>query len=172
METIVLKKAAEEHIPDILKIIKKSFTQYAKEIGQEGKLQALKETKEDILNDISKKHVYICEIDGVTAGTVRFEIIKDGIAYLSRFAVDPGCQSIGIGGLLLDKVKEECRALGVRAITLFTASKMRSTVSFYLKNGYYIHSITRKKGYIRAFLVNELTPMDELFDYESIVGDR
>jgi hypothetical protein len=49
---------------------------------------------------------------------------------------------------------------------------MRSSVAFYLKNGYYIHSITRDKEYIRAFMVNELTEMDELFDYESIVGKR
>jgi len=60
----------------------------------------------------------------------------------------------------------------VRAITLHTASRMRSTVAFYLKNGYYIHSITRDKEYIRAFMVNELVEMDEMYDYESIVGKR
>ena len=49
---------------------------------------------------------------------------------------------------------------------------MRSTVSFYLKNGYYIHNITKNKSYIRAFMVNELKPMDEMFDYEAIVGVR
>ena len=103
---------------------------------------------------------------------MRFEVLGAGIAYLSRLAVDPAFQSLGIGGLLLEKVRLCCLSLGVRAITLHTASRMRSSVAFYLKNGYYIHSITRDKDYIRAFMVNELCDMDELFDYESIVGDR
>ena len=116
--------------------------------------------------------MYLCEVDGEVAGAVRFEVLEDGIAYLSRLAVDPEYQSLGIGGLLLEKVRRECVSLGVRAITLHTASRMRSTVAFYLKNGYYIHSITRDKEYIRAFMVNELTEMDELYDYESVVGKR
>ena len=124
------------------------------------------------MHDIQNKHVYLCKLDGETVGAVRFEVLEQGIAYLSRLAVAPDIQSIGVGGLLLEKVRQECLALGVRAITLHTASKMRSSVAFYLKNGYYIHSITRDKEYIRAFMVNELCEMDELFDYESIVGKR
>ena len=121
---------------------------------------------------MSHKNVYLCEVDGDTVGAVRFEVLGHGIAYLSRLAIDPEIHSLGVGGLLLEKVRQECVALGVRAITLHTASKMRSSVAFYLKNGYYIHSITRDKEYIRAFMVNELVEMDELFDYESVVGKR
>lgn len=172
MESIIFKKAAAGDLEEIKRVTRKAFTDYAKEIRHEGSIDALHETDEAILSDIEHKHVYLCELDGETAGAVRFEVLKQGIAYLSRLAVDPGIQSLGIGGLLLEKVRQECAALGVRAITLHTASRMRSTVAFYLKNGYYIHSITRDKEYIRAFMVNELTEMDELFDYESVVGKR
>ena len=81
----------------------------------------------------------------------------------------PECQNLGLGGLLLEKVRLACINLGVRAIALYTASRMRSSVAFYLKNGYYIHSIDKSSDYIRALMINELTEMDELFDYESIV---
>jgi predicted N-acetyltransferase YhbS len=173
METIVLKKAVDSDAKDIMAVTKKAFTQYAEAIHkEEGQIAALKETEADIIRDIHNKHVYICRLDGETVGSVRFEVLQNGIAYLSRFAVDPEVQSLGIGGLIMEKVRLECLELGVSAITLYTASRMRSTVSFYLKSGYYIHSITRNKDYIRAFMVNELKPMDELFDYESIVGDR
>jgi predicted N-acetyltransferase YhbS len=172
METIQFKKAVDSDAVDILAVTKKSFTLYAEAIHKEGKIDALKETEADIVRDIHKKSVYICKVDGETVGSVRFEVLSEGVAYLSRLAVDPEIQSLGVGGLLLEKVRQECAALGVKAITLYTASKMRSTVSFYLKNGYYIHSITRNKEYIRAFMVNEIEPMDELFDYESIVGVR
>ena len=109
------------------------------------------------------------ELDGEIIGSVRFTILRDGIAYLSRFAMAPDVQNLGLGGLLLEKVRLECLGLGVKAITLYTASRMRSSVSFYLKNGYYIHSIDKSSDYIRAFMVNELVDMDEMFDYESIV---
>ncbi len=172
MESIVFKKAADNDVSEIKRITRKAFSLYAKEIRKQDHVEALFETDEQILGDIKDKHVYLCEVDGRTMGAVRFEVLGDGIAYLSRLAVDPDAQSIGIGGLLLEKVRQECEKLGVRAITLHTASKMRSSVAFYLKNGYYIHSITRDKEYIRAFMVNELVEMDELFDYESIVGKR
>ncbi len=172
MESIVFKKAGENDVGDVKRVTRKAFVHYAREIRREENVAALHETDEAICRDINEKHVYLCEVDGEVAGAVRFEVLGQGIAYLSRLAVDPDFQSLGIGGLLLEKVRRECLELGVRAITLHTASRMRSAVSFYLKNGYYIHSITRDKEYIRAFMVNELTEMDELFDYESIVGKR
>lgn len=172
MESIIFKKAEAGDLVDIKRVTRKAFTDYAREIRREENVAALHETDEAILSDIREKHVYLCEVDGEVAGSVRFEVLREDIAYLSRLAVDPEFQLLGIGGLLLEKVRRECASLGVRAIALHTASRMRSSVAFYLKNGYYIHSITRDKAYIRAFMVNELAEMDELFDYESIVGKR
>lgn len=172
MESITFQRAAAEDVAAVKSVTRKAFTQYAKELHKEENVAALHETDEAILSDILNKHVYICRVDGEVVGAVRFEVLSQGIAYLSRLAVDPEIQSLGIGGLLLEKVRRECAALGVCAIALHTASRMRSSVAFYLKNGYYIHSITRDKEYIRAFMVCELAEMDELFDYEAIVGQR
>lgn len=172
MESIVFLKAGPEDVAAVKAVTRKAFIRYAKELHKEEHVAALHETDEAILSDVLNKHVYICRVDGEAAGAVRFEVLSQGVAYLSRLAVDPEIQSLGIGGLLLEKVRQECLAMGVRAITLHTASRMRSSVAFYLKNGYYIHSITRDKEYIRAFMVCELTEMDELFDYEAIVGKR
>lgn len=170
MEQILLLDAVESDARDIQRLTKAAFEQYAKEIRSPGNVAALKESIDDILHDIRTKHVYIVRIDGEAVGSVRFDVRGEGIAYLSRFAMHPDVQNVGLGGLLLEKVKLECVQLGVRAITLHTASKMRSTVAFYLKNGYYIHSISRDSDYIRAFMVNELVDMDEMYDYEAVVG--
>jgi predicted N-acetyltransferase YhbS len=172
MQHIFLRKAQEKDAPAVLSITRLAFQQYAKAVGTQEKIEALKETLENVEHDIKHKHVYVCEIDGEIVGSVRFEVLKEGIAYLTRFSIGPDAQNLGIGGLLLKKVQLECYALGARAITLYTASKMRSSVSFYLKNGYYIHSIEKGTDYIRAFMVNELVEMDEMFDYERIVKSR
>jgi GNAT superfamily N-acetyltransferase len=170
MEQIVLTQAAPKDAADILDITKEAFGLYARAIRKRENVDALHETLDDVLSDINNKHVYLAKIDGETVGSVRFTVLEDGITYLSRFAMRADARDLGIGGLLLEKVRLECMDLGVRAIVLHTASKMRSTVAFYLKNGYYIHSISRDKDYIRALMVNELVEMDELFDYEKYVG--
>ena len=168
MDQITLVKAAESDAPEVLEITKRAFDLYANEIRKRESVAALYETIGDVVSDIKNKNVYVARIDGEMVGSVRFEILTEGIAYLSRFSIDPEAQNLGIGGLLLEKVRIECLSLGVRAITLHTASKMRSTVAFYLKNGYYIHSISRDSDYIRALMVNEILEMDEMFDYESV----
>lgn len=170
MEQILLVPATEEDAEEILRLTKLAFERYAREVRKRENVAALKETLDDVLRDIRTKHVYVVRLDGRIVGSVRFQVVRDGIAYLSRFAMDPEVQNLGLGGLLLEKVRLECYALGVRAITLHTASRMRSTVAFYLKNGYYIHSISRDSDYIRAFMVNDLVEMDEMYDYESVVG--
>lgn len=168
MDQILLVKATEADAKDVLEITKRAFDLYAKEIRKRESVAALYETLDDVLSDIRSKNVYIAKIDGEIVGSVRFELLADGIAYLSRFSIDPEAQNLGIGGLLLEKVRIECLSMGVRAITLHTASKMRSTVAFYLKNGYYIHSISKDSDYIRALMVNEICEMDEMFDYETV----
>jgi len=170
MDMILLRRAVEKDAQDILAITKAAFDLYAREVRKRESIAALYETIEDVKKDIASKYVYVCEMDGVIMGSVRVALLGQGIAYLSRFSISPDAQNYGLGGLLLEKVRVECASMGVRAITLHTASKMRSTVAFYLKNGYYIHSISKDADYIRAFMVNEITEMDELFDYESVVG--
>jgi len=169
MESIRLEKAKKEDAGEIHSLTMKCFLSYSEKILKDGKLEALDETIDDVLKDINQKNVIVCKLDGKIVGSVRFIVLDDNIAYLTRFGIDPDIQSLGLGSLLIKKVEQECINLGVKAITLFTASKMTSSVAFYLRHGYYVHSITRDKGYIRAFLVNELVPMDELYDFESVV---
>ena len=172
MESIQLRNATPADAKAVYMLTQKSFHAYAERILKNGRLEALDETEADIINDIENKHVIVCEMDGVIVGSVRFDVLGKHIAYLTRFGIDPDIQSLGLGSLLIEKVTQECVNMGVKAITLFTASKMTSTVAFYLKHGYYVHNITRDRGYIRAFLVKELVPMDELFDYEAIVKQK
>lgn len=172
MEQILLRRAEDSDAPAILEITKAAFDEYARQVRKRESIQALYETLDDVRRDIREKNVFVMRIDGQLAGSVRYEVLSDGIAYLSRFAMAPDLQNLGLGGLLLEKVKIDCLDHGVRAIALHTASRMRSSVAFYLKNGYYIHSISKDSDYIRAFMVNELVEMDEMFDYESVVAGR
>ncbi len=169
MENVLIERAIKDDAQDILRITRAAFTLYAKKVGNKKNIAALHETLLDVETDINNKFVYVARYNKKIVGSVRFTHIRDGIAYLSRFSVLPEVQSFGIGGLLLEFVRNKCVELGMKAIILHTASKMSSAVSFYIKNGYYIHSVSKDADYIRALMVNELTEMNELYDYESIL---
>jgi ribosomal protein S18 acetylase RimI-like enzyme len=170
MEQILLRRATEADATAVLAVTRAAFDLYAKEVRKRESIAALYETLKDVQDDIKNKYVYVCELDKEIIGSVRITLLDKGIAYLSRFSISPDTHNLGLGSILMEKVRDECAKMGVCAIALHTASKMRSTVAFYLKNGYYIHSISKDADYIRAFMVNELTEMDEMFDYESVVG--
>ena len=70
----------------------------------------------------------------------------------------------------LDDVLRDIREKNVYVCTV--DGELMGAVRFALLPGYYIHSISKDSDYIRAFMVNELTEMDEMFDYEKIVQEN
>jgi ribosomal protein S18 acetylase RimI-like enzyme len=154
--SIIIRDARIEDIPHIQDITAEAFGKYARELGLPQKVAALNETKEDIQHDLDKKSVLICLLDGKEVGSIRFEVLPDGIAYISRFGVKLMAQGHGIGRALMAEVEKRCRKMGVSSIRLHTSAKMSSLVCFYYSQGYYIHSTSTDKGYIRALLVREL----------------
>ena len=122
----------------------------------------LKETPEDVVRDIGKKHVIIGTFVSKPAGSIRFDILPGNIAYISRFGVRPEFQKYGMGKALSQFVHARCRELGLNAIVLHTGAKVFQLVRCYYGMGYYVHSTTTDRVYIRAFLVHELQPEYDL----------
>jgi len=152
---LVVRKAVAEDAQLIYSITKEVFKTYQEQAGIAGKIAALNETTEDILKDIETKHVFVAVLDGSVVGSVRIEIFNDGTAYLSRFGVDPGIQSKGIGRALIAEVDKLMMEANIHKLCLHTASRMLSLVRFYYGQGFYIESTTSDKGYIRALLCKE-----------------
>ena len=153
---IVIRSATEEDIPAIREITLEAFHKYARDLGMPEKVKALGEKDADILHDLTHKNVLIGTLNGEKMGSIRFEILPGGIAYISRFGVKLIAQSCGMGRALMGAVEQRCREMGIKAICLHTSSRMSSLVRFYYGQGYYVHSTTTDKGYIRAMLVREL----------------
>ncbi|HHU63958.1 MAG TPA: GNAT family N-acetyltransferase [Clostridiales bacterium] len=154
---IVVRKATIDDIPDIHEIVKQAFTKYLEDLGTSHKLAALEEDYKTIEEDIKTKNVYIALLDGKPVGTIRYHMISDDTAYISRFAVKPNSQKCGVGRTLMLTVERDVmnKDKGTR-IALHTCSKMFSLVRFYYGLNYYIHSTSTDRGYIRALLYKEL----------------
>lgn len=152
---VQIRVAFPEDADAIHQITQEAFSKYSHDLGTEGPVAALKETREDILRDMAQKMVLIGIVNNEPVGSVRFEVFDD-LAYISRFGVRPSVQKTGIGGMLISKVEELCREMGIKAIALHTSSRMYGLIRFYYGHGYFIHSTATDRGYIRALLVHEL----------------
>ena len=150
-----IRKADVNDAEAIYNIIKEAFNKYVKDARITGRLDALKETQEDIIKDIKAKDVFIALADGVPVGTIRIEVKPDSTAYISRFGVLPENQKNGIGRSLITFVDNYLISKKVKQVCLYTASKHSGLVCFYYRMGFYVDSTSKDKGYIRAFMVKE-----------------
>ena len=159
----LVRPATEADSSAIHRVTRAAFEVYGNDVRMPAAIIALRETEEDVRRMIrhagSGVRVLVAEVEGVVVGSVRYQDIG-GIGYLSRFAVRPDLQRGGIGRVLVQAVEDGCRAMGLPAIALHTSSRMSSLVHFYYRAGYFIHSTSTERGYIRALFVKELGEPD------------
>ncbi|MGI6537224.1 MAG: GNAT family N-acetyltransferase [Caldicoprobacterales bacterium] len=152
-----IRKATPEDIPAIHQITQEAFGKYAADLGLPQAVAALKETEADILAEMEYKTILIATLDGIPVGSIRYEIQENKVAYISRFGVKLDIQKCGVGRALMEAAEEDLRKQGAVMITLHTATKMTNQVRFYYGLGFYVHSTTTDKGYIRGLFCKELT---------------
>lgn len=153
---VIIRPATREDVPAIADITHEAFLLYAKQVGIQRAITALKEGEADVLRALEEKQVLVAEWDGQVVGSVRYENLGGGLGYLSRFGVRTALQQGGVGGLLVEGVTAGCRDLGLHAIALHTGAKVAHLVQFYYRAGYFIHSTSQDRGYIRALFIKEL----------------
>ncbi|MDO4562499.1 MAG: GNAT family N-acetyltransferase [Clostridia bacterium] len=150
-----VRHAVEADASAIAQITRDAFGRYCA-MADLSTCDALCETPEDIIRDIKEKIVLVAYIDDEVVGSVRVTVNEaEKTAYLSRFGVSMKYQNLGIGKALINMVDITMRSIGVREISLHTASKASGLVRFYYGRGYYIDSTDKSRGYIRALLVKK-----------------
>ena len=154
-----VKHATEEDIPAIHKITKDAVLKYCEMAGLDYDIEALNETYEDIRRDIEEKNVFVVRIDDDPVGAVRVELLPDGEAYLSRFAVASHHRNNGIGKILMNVVDKVMTQTHVKVLRLHTASKVAALIRFYYGRGFYIAGVENSRGYPRAELIKEYREM-------------
>ncbi len=149
-----VRKATLADTDSILQITKQAFLKYI-EMAKIPDTAALHETREQVEYDIEHKMVYVAYIDDEVVGSVRAEQINAETAYLSRFGVSDAYQNLGIGKSIMGVFDKEMRKHGIKRVVLHTAAKAFPLMRFYYGRGFYVHSTTHCKGYIRALLCKD-----------------
>ncbi len=155
MKGIVVRRAKDCDVPEIMRIIHDAFLIYMENGCLPSPPSALFETESEVSDDIRKKCVLAAEVNGRLSGTLRLDF-KNGGAYLSRFAVDPSLHRSGIGKALLDFAVGEAVKNGCTEISLHTSLSAKNLVRLYRANGFSVCEINTSRGYRRAKLVKIL----------------
>lgn len=139
-----------------------AFKQYKDQLNDDVSVKALKETIEDVENDIKNHTVLVAMTHGNIIGSIRIEQLTEDLAYIYRFAVAPELNGTGVGSALLSYAIEECEEMKVKAISLHTNTKYFKLARYYYGKDFFVHSTTFDRGYIRALFIKELskTPYD------------
>jgi len=151
---LYIRQATHDDIPKIHEVTSIAFKLYVANANIES-ISALDETYEDIAKDIDNKWVLVAYNGNELVGSLRLEIMDNNTAYLSRFAVSPESQNLGIGKSMMHVVDNIMQKCHIKQLKLHTASKITGLIRFYYGRGFYIDSTTKDKGYIRAFLCKD-----------------
>lgn len=80
--------------------------------------------------------IYMAVVAGLAAGTVALIPAGDGILELTKMAVSPEFQGMGIGDALMARCIEHARTSGVHTIWLESHTKLAPALILYRKHGF------------------------------------
>ena len=149
-----VRLATLDDVDSIIDITQTAFKKYI-EVAGIPDTAALHESKDQVIQDIKDKLVFVAFIDDEVVGSVRAELINSETAYLSRFGVSDKYQNLGIGKSLMGVFDKEMKKRGIKRVVLHTATKAFPLMRFYYGRGFYVFSTTTCKGYIRALMCKD-----------------
>ena len=100
--------------------------------------------------------IFMAITDGIAAGTVALIPAGNGVLELTKMAVSPAFQGLGIANLLMQRSIDHGRDLGTQTIFLETHSSLEAALSLYKKFGFEQTPVDPESQYARADVRMEL----------------
>jgi GNAT superfamily N-acetyltransferase len=129
---MMIERAIEEDLPEILRLQRLAFKEEADFVGNPN-IKPMAQTLEDLKHEFAKEIFLKFVEDGIILGSVRaFE--EKGTCYIERMVVHPSYWGKGIGKSLMREIERVfCDA---KRYELFTRIDHKRTRPFYQKLGY------------------------------------
>ncbi len=153
MDNLVIRKAALEEAKEISDIIKTAMKFYAEESNIPGTLTSLSEYISDIEKYIDEDEFLVAVFHNKLAGTVRISKLRENSYQISRFAVLPAMQKLGVGSILFSAAENYLLEIKAKDCLLYTAMTNMTMVRFYTSRGFEIVETKYERGYPRGRFV-------------------
>jgi N-acetylglutamate synthase-like GNAT family acetyltransferase len=153
MVDVQIRRAGPSDVTVIERIVREAFDKYVARIGRR---PAPMDT--DYRAAVASSRVWVVEANGGVAGFVLDEV-HDNHMFLDTVAVAPGAQGHGFGALLLARVEDDARELGLSEVRLLTNLAMTENQTFYPRHGYVETARGRQDGYDRVFYVKRIAAL-------------
>ncbi|HPQ45792.1 MAG TPA: GNAT family N-acetyltransferase [Clostridia bacterium] len=132
---ILLRKAGEEDLAEILAIQKKAFLVQAQKYDAYDIPPMVEEASDIDLSD-ENLSVIVALVSGRIAGSIR--LLRDGqSAEIKRLSVSDEWQNMGIGRRLMEEIEKHTE--GISRLWLFTGGQSEKNIALYEKMGYRIY---------------------------------
>ena len=107
---------------------------------------ALRETVDNVRDDLERAGGALADIDGKPVGCLRFER-EPGLLRVRRVAIDPAWQRRGLGTALMNWTHDYARELGVTEVRVGVRRQLPGNIAFYVRLGYTLLAEHRHPGY-------------------------
>ncbi len=149
-KNIVIRKASEDDISDILKCVEASYGKYVERMGKKP-IPMLRDYREVITNDT----VYVLEYENQLAGVLVL-INKGEYVLLDNIVVAPDFQGRSLGKQLMEFAEIYAKEHGKTEIRLCTNEKMHESIKIYHHLGYMEYGRGEEAGYNRVFFKKKI----------------
>jgi len=114
-----------------------------------GKLPASMTT--DFRPLIQSGYLFVSEVSGEAIALVVLSPHGESLE-ISMLSVLPQFQRLGLGRLLLGSAEERARALGLKALSLYTNAKLHELVAYYARCDFDVVDRRHDQGFDRVFM--------------------
>ena len=150
MDNLIIREATLQDAAEISEIIKTAMKFYAADSNIPGTLTSLSESISDIEKYICEDKFLVSVFHNKLSGTVRISKFSNDSYQISRFAVLPAMQKLGVGKLLFEAAQEYLNNKNAKECILYTALTNMSMVRFYTSRGYELVETKYERGYPRG----------------------
>jgi len=120
--------------PEDVAAVKDLFLEYAAWLGEDLCFQGFDEEMETFPKIYC--HLLLARADGEIAGAIGLKDLGDGICEMKRLFVRDAFKATGLGRRLSERLIEDAKALGFRAMRLDTLPRLEAAVALYRKLGF------------------------------------
>ncbi len=145
-----VRPAREGEEDAIRGLIRRAYAMYVPRMGKEPGPMV-----DDYAARIADGAAYVLERDGAICGALVL-LNFPGYMLLDNVAIDPACQGMGLGRILIAFAEGEALRRGYSEIRLYTHETMTENIAMYPRLGYEESHRVTEKGYARVYMRKQI----------------